>query len=313
MGAMTWQSALLAHPTQRFDALHTGLAPEQSALVRHATHRLETVSHWGVVAAVQSLFTRQPTHEPAFMPDVAHAGPPGLPVQSALVAQAPHVCVAVLHTGVLPLQSVLNSQWTHVPVGKSQTFAPPVHCDAFVEVHWPQAPQTSQAGVEGEAVQSASDPQALHAPALHTGVSPPQSAPDRHCVQALVAGLHRGVAGGQLASATQATHRPRSALPAVRSHSGVVPPQSAFDEQARQVSVPLSQIGVAPAQFAFVRQPTQVLTGTSHTGAAAPHAVAFVAEQIAQMPEAAQAGVAPPHAESPSQEHGIPSVLSSSS
>lgn len=125
--------------------------------------------------------------------------------------------------------------------------------------------------------------------------------------------MHRGVLGGQLASAVQTTHVPRLAEPAIVSHTGVLPLQSALEVQARQVSVPALQMGFAPEQFAFVRQPTHVAVGTSQMGVAPVHAVLFVAEQTPQTPLARHAGVAPLHAGSPSQEHGMPLVLYSSS
>jgi len=111
------QSAEVRQPTQRLALLHTGVGAEQSALVRQATHSLAVVSHFGAARLVQSASTVQTTHEPAFIPDATHAGPPGLPAQSASVAHGPHVWVVVSQVGVVPLQSELNSQPTHVPVG----------------------------------------------------------------------------------------------------------------------------------------------------------------------------------------------------
>jgi hypothetical protein len=78
---------------------------------------LATVSQIGAAALVQSELTVQVTHEPAFMPVSTHAGPPEDPMQSVSWAQARQVWVAVLHVGVIPLQSELNSQPTHVPLG----------------------------------------------------------------------------------------------------------------------------------------------------------------------------------------------------
>ena len=147
-------------------------------------------------------------------------------------------------------------------------------------------------------------------------MSPPQSVPVRHCSHALVAGLHRGAAGGQFRSATHATHTPRLALPASVSHwGGVVPPQSALLVHARQAKSVASQIGFGPEHSLSERHPTHVLVGTSHTGVAPVHAVWLVAEQTAQKPEAPHAGVAglPVQAGSLSQAHGTPSVLNSSS
>jgi len=289
--------------------LHTGVGTAQSALVRQATQVLDTVSHLGVAMLVQSASTAQSTHDPAFIPVVSQAGPAGLFVQSALVWQARQVWLVVSHVGVAPLQSVLNSQATHVPLGKSQTDVPPMHAEPLVAEHCPHAPQTSHAGVAPP--QFASDAHAWQVPPLHTGVSPPQSAALRHCTQMFVA-VQRGVVGGQLALATQTTQSPL--FGPVVAHSEVAPLQSVLMVlQARQVSVVLSQMGVGLAQFASVRQPTQALVGTSQIGVAPVQAVWFVAEQIAQMPDEAQAGVAPLHAASCSQSQGTPLVLSSSS
>ena len=116
-GVAPEQSELLRQPTQMFDALQTGVEPEQSPLVRQATHSLATVSHLGAAELVQSESCAQTTQEPAFMPVSWHAEPPGLLTQSAFDAQARQVCVVVSHVGVLPAQSELNSQETHVPDG----------------------------------------------------------------------------------------------------------------------------------------------------------------------------------------------------
>jgi hypothetical protein len=308
-GVAPAQSALVKHPTQMFAGLHSGVGAEQSALVRQATHSFAVVSHLGAAGLVQSESTAQITHDPAFMPVVTHADPPGLPSQSAFVWHGTQVCVVVSHVGVIPAQSELNSQSTQVPVGKSHTSEAPLHAVPFVWEHWPHAPQTSHAGVVGVLVQSASDPQATQAPPVQIGVSPPQFAALTHCTQVLAV-VHLGDPAGQFASATQSTHSPLF-TPLV-AHSGVGVLQSALLEHALQVSVIASQIGFAPEQFASVKQPTHELVGTSQTGVAPVHAVPLVAEQTAQTPTASQAGVAPLHAESPSQPQGTPLVLTSS-
>ena len=116
-GVAPEQSAFDRQPTQICELLHTGVGAAQSAFVRQATHSLATVSQWGAAALVQSASTVQITHEPAFIPLVTHAGPPGLPAQSASSAQGTQVWVSASHVGEVPLQSELNSQATHVPVG----------------------------------------------------------------------------------------------------------------------------------------------------------------------------------------------------
>jgi hypothetical protein len=116
-GVAAGQSLAVMQPTQMFEALHTGVDPEQSALVRQVTHSFATVSHMGAAVLVQSELTAHITHEPAFIPVVTQALPPGLFVQSLLDWQGPHMWVVVSHVGVSPLQSELNSQPTQVPVG----------------------------------------------------------------------------------------------------------------------------------------------------------------------------------------------------
>lgn len=179
------QSVFERQPTQRLlVVLQTGVEPEQSALVRHATQRFAVTSHLGAAGLVQSASAWQMTHEPAFMPLVTHAGPPGLPTQSALLAHARHMCDAVSQVGVSPAQSELNSHPTQVPLGKSQMVVLPVQAVALVDEHCPHAPHTSHAGVAGVPVQSASEAQASHLFALQIGESPPQSPLLRHCTQA---------------------------------------------------------------------------------------------------------------------------------
>ncbi len=307
-GVAPEQSALVRQLTQICDPLHTGVGAEQSALVRQLTQRFATVSHLGAAALVQSASIEQTTHEPAFWPLVTHEGPPGLLRQSPLFWQALQVWVTMSHVGVEPLQSELNSQATQVPVGKSHTEPAAAQAVPLVGEHWPHAPCTWHAGVAPP--QSASDAHALQTPPLHTGVLPPQSAGERHCTQVLAV-VHRGALGGQLASATQSTQLP-AWLPVV-AHCGVDPPQSALLEQARQVWAAASQIGLGLEQSVLARQPTQMLAGTLQTGVAPVQAAWLVAEQTAQMPDVAHAGVAPLQAGSPSQLQGTPSVLSSSS
>jgi hypothetical protein len=247
------QSVLARQPTQTFDALHTGVGAPQSPFARQATHTFEMVSHLGAPGVVQSASAAQSAQVPAFIPVVTHAGPAVLPAQSALVAQGWQTWVVALQVGVAPLQSVSNSQATHVPVGKSQIAVPPMQADPLVDEHWPQAPQTSHAGVVPP--QSASEAHGRHTAPLHTGVSPPQSPALRHCTQVLV-GVQRGVVGGHWGLVTQRTQSP--VFGPVMAHSGVDPPQSALLAQARHVRAVGSQIGVGLAQLASVRQPTHV-------------------------------------------------------
>jgi hypothetical protein len=116
-GAAALQSLALKQPTHRFEVSHTGVGAEQSVLARHATHWFATVSHFGAAVLVQSESAAQTAHDPAFIPVVMHAVPPGLSAQSAFDWHGSQRCVVVSHVGVEPLQSELNSHATHVPVG----------------------------------------------------------------------------------------------------------------------------------------------------------------------------------------------------
>jgi hypothetical protein len=143
-----------------------------------------------------------------------------------------------------------------------------VQAEPFAWVHCPHAPHTSQAGVAP--LQSASEAHALQTPPVHTGVSPPQSAPVRHCTQLFVVLAQRGVTAGHWLSRVQTTQSPE--LGPVVAHSGLAPLQS-LAVQARHARLVASQIGVAPEQSVFARQPTQLFVGTSQTGVVPVHAV----------------------------------------
>jgi len=52
------------------------------------------------------------------------------------------VCVAPLHTGVVPEQSAFARQVTHVPEVVLQSGVVPPHALALVAEHWPQMPET---------------------------------------------------------------------------------------------------------------------------------------------------------------------------
>jgi hypothetical protein len=82
MGWPTGQSPSDTHPTQVLvAALQAGVAIGQSAFARQPTHTFATVSHFGV-APEQNVSEVQATHDPIFIPLVAHAWPEGLPLQS---------------------------------------------------------------------------------------------------------------------------------------------------------------------------------------------------------------------------------------
>lgn len=48
--------------------------------------------------------------------------------------------MAVLHTGVVPVQLAFDTQATQTPALLSQAGVGPVHFAALVGEHWPQAP-----------------------------------------------------------------------------------------------------------------------------------------------------------------------------
>jgi hypothetical protein len=121
MGVAPEQSVFCTQATHRFWLLQTGVVgvAAQSVFFSHCTQWLAIVSQMGAAGLVQSALASHVTHDPTFIPasPVTHAGPPGFPMQSAFVAQGRQVWAIVLHVGVIPLQSELNSQPTHVPVG----------------------------------------------------------------------------------------------------------------------------------------------------------------------------------------------------
>jgi hypothetical protein len=163
-------------------------------------------------------------------------------------------------------------------------------------------------------LQSPSPAHGVHVPLLQMGVFPPQSFLLRHTTHESLLVLQRGALGGHSLSLAQPTHSPWKALLADVSQYGVEPLQSLSLEHARHACVVVLQMGVAPPQSVLAIQPTHVDVAVLQTGVAPVQAVAFVAEQMAQMPFGPHAGVpaAPLHSESPPHEHGMPSVLSSS-
>jgi hypothetical protein len=90
------------------------------------------------------------------------------------------VWVVVLHAGVVPPHSALETHGTHTPAAVLQTGVPAEHFVAFVAEHWPHAPFGWQAGVAPP--QSASLAQAWQVCRMgsQTGVAPEQSLLTRH-------------------------------------------------------------------------------------------------------------------------------------
>jgi hypothetical protein len=93
------------------------------------------VSHTGVAPVQVDVFVAE--HCP-HAPEAWQAGVPA--GHSPSPAQPRHECVAMLHTGVAPLQSALTSQPTQAPVAALQTEFGPEHFVAFVAEQTPHAP-----------------------------------------------------------------------------------------------------------------------------------------------------------------------------
>jgi hypothetical protein len=89
-----------------------------------------------------------------------------------------------------------------------------------------------------------------------------------------------------------------------------MPPQSPSAAQARHMCDVASHTGVAPLHCASLRQATHVPLVVRQKGAAPEHSVAFVAEHWPQVPLGWQAGVVPPHSESPLQPRQVWKVAS---
>ena len=134
------------------------------------------------------------------------------------LVQAWQTCVAPLHTGVVPEQSALATQRTHVPDKVRQTGVAPEHAVAFVAEHCPHAPPGWQAGVEPP--HSLSTPQArqVRNDGSQMGVEPPQSAFARQPTHTFVVVLQTGRA----------------------------PEQLLLERHCTQVAVEVSQMGVEP-------------------------------------------------------------------
>ena len=178
------------------------------------------------------------------------------------------MCIAVLHTGVVPAHWALVRHDAQVPAAVLHTGVAPVHCVLLLAEQTPHPPLGSQAGVAPW--QSTSPAQARHTPAvvLQTGVAPVQAVAllPEHCPQA-----------------------PED------SQAGAAPPHSPSPVQARQVCVAPLHTGVVPPQSAFAVQRTHVPVVPLQTGVPPVHAIAFVGEHWPHAPVDWQAGVAAPH------------------
>jgi hypothetical protein len=130
-----------------------------------------------------------------------------------------------------------------------------------------------------------------------TGVAPPQFASERQATQAPALTRQRGVAPVQSAVLVL-EHWPQVPF---GSQAGVEPPHSASLEQPRQLWKVASQRGEAVGQSASARQETQLPAETRQSGFVPVHWAVLLVEHWPHDPPGWQAGVAPPHSESPAQ------------
>jgi hypothetical protein len=225
-------------PTQVFVvAEQTGVVPPQSAFARQPTQTPPPplVSHRGV-AAPQRLVSAgvQAAHAPV----LRHTGNFGS--QSALDAQARHVCAPVSQTGRVPRQSAFATHSTQVLVVASQTLAAAAQAPGLPAAHAWQAPVAPHTGVAPPHSPSAAQARHVCVAPLHTGVAPLQSAFATHATQAPAAVSQRGAAPPHVVAfvAEHAPHAPDGW------HAGVDPPHSPSPTQPRQTCVTPSQTGL---------------------------------------------------------------------
>jgi hypothetical protein len=174
------------------------------------------------------------------------------PPQSASPAQARQAWAVVLQTGVVPPHWAFEVHDTQTPPPTSQAGVAPEHWAALLAEHWPQAPETWQAGVAP--LQSPSPAHERHVCEVpsQTGVVPAHSAFDVQVTHVPVGVWQSGVVPVQ-ARAFVAEHWPQ-APPGWQ--AGVVAPHSLSPAHARQVWNAGSQTGDAPPQSASARHGT---------------------------------------------------------
>lgn len=110
--------------------LQTGLVPPHSALLMQLTQVPLGTSQAGVVPVHLLVLVAEQMPQ---APDAWHAGVP--PLQSPSPVQARQEWLPPSQTGVVPLQSALARQRTHLPAGASQRGVPPVHWMLLVAEH----------------------------------------------------------------------------------------------------------------------------------------------------------------------------------
>ncbi|MFL5303690.1 MAG: hypothetical protein ACJ8F1_00680 [Polyangia bacterium] len=251
MGAAAGQSAVPPHGRQLWLAVsQTGLVPLHWALLTQPTQVPFGTSQTGVEALQRVLFVAEQTPH---APDGWHAG--SAPPHSLSVPQPRQVWVAPSQMGAIAVpQSLSLRQATQVPLVVSQSAVVPVHAVAFVDEHWPQAPDDSQAGVAPPHSPSPLQARQAWVAVLQTGVAPPHWVFDVQPTHVPAETSQAGVAPPQ-ALTFVAEHWPHAPD---GSQAGVAPPQSPSRAQDRHTCVPPSQIGVVPLHWLLFTQETQL-------------------------------------------------------
>jgi hypothetical protein len=224
------------------------------------------------------------------------------------------MCVARLHTGVVPPHCAFDVHGTHVAEATSHTGVGPEHNVALVAEQTPHPPDVWHAGVAPPHSLSPPQPRQVCVLRLHTGVLPEQSAFPTQGTQVPEPTSHTG-AVPMHSVALPAEHWPHAPLGwqagVVPPHSlsppqprhtwnagsqiGVAPPQSALPRQPTHSLLLVLQTGVAPPQWALVRHCTQAGTAVSHTGVAPEQRPLLVAEHTPHAPDAWHAGALAGH------------------
>jgi hypothetical protein len=158
--------------------LHTGVVPPHWAFVLQLTHVPVATLHAGIAVEHCDRFVAEQTPQapPGWQAGVA-------PLQSVSPPHARQVCVAVLHTGVVPPHWAFDVHGTQAPAATLHTGVAPVHLVPFPAEHWPQAPPGWQAGVAAPHSLSPVQARQVWNAGSQTGVAPEQSASARHLTQ----------------------------------------------------------------------------------------------------------------------------------
>lgn len=191
----------------------------------------------------------------------------------------------------------MTTQATQVAVAGSHTPAAPPHLVVFVGEHTPHVPLGWQAGVAAGHSASLWQPRQTWVVVLHTGVAPLQVALEVQATQVPAAASQEGVAPEHFAVfvAEHAPHEPFGW------QAGAEAPHSASPLQGAHACVVVLHTGVVPPQSAFETHPTQAPVDGRQAGVEPAHLLVFVAEQTPQAPVGSQAGVAPLQSTSPAQ------------